>query len=91
MPEMAVASGHASSVKTVAVHTFHGVNPSLEEDVVSCCAQGAGFESTSRALPLSIGRDTGHLSAQVSREPIQIGPGGASEAVISGHPGSFAM
>ena len=33
MPEMAVASGHASSVKTVAVQTFHGVNPSLEE----CC------------------------------------------------------
>ena len=76
MPEMAVASGHASSVKTVAVQAFHGVNLSFEEDIVSCCAQGAGFDSTSRALALSVGRDTGHLSAQVSREPIQIGPGG---------------
>ena len=91
MPEMAVASGHASSVKTVAVQAFHGVNLSFEEDIVSCCAQGAGFDSTSRALALSVGRDTGHLPAQVSREPVQIGPGGASEAVISGHPGSFTM
>ena len=75
MPEMAVAPGHASSVKTVAVQAFHGVNPSIEEDVVSCCAHGAGIESTSRALALSVGRDTGHLPAQVSREPVQVGPG----------------
>ena len=75
----------------IASDILRALNPSLEEDVVSCCARGAGFDSTSRALALSVGRDTGHLSAQVSREPIQIGPGGASEAVISGHPGSFAM
>ena len=54
MPEMAVASGHASSVKTVAVQAFHGVNLSFEEDIVSCCAQGAGFDSSSTVRKLNL-------------------------------------
>ena len=45
-----MASRQASSA---AVPMFHDVNPSLGEDVVSCCGHGAGFASTSAGPTLA--------------------------------------
>lgn len=70
---------------------FHGVNPSLDEDVVSCCGHRGSFGSVSAGST---------VVAQARYRPLVhlgewwIAPDrtrGSKWGVISGHSESFAM